>query len=143
MPTAFDDVLRLLRFQDLLADLDAAAAEQARTRLRATLAAHDTGGGVYFDSGLDHHSPPPLTTTPEREDPQPATKIKYWGTDAGLRPLWRFVSPQPNGEGRRLLAPRSLCATYDTPANPCRFHRAPCVQLGREARLSESHAIAN
>ncbi|MFC5033713.1 class I SAM-dependent methyltransferase [Streptomyces sp. So13.3] len=48
--TAFDNVLRLLKFQDLLADLDAATAEQARTRLRATLAAHDTGNGVYFDS---------------------------------------------------------------------------------------------
>ena len=48
--TAFDAVLRLLKFKDLLADLDAAAAEQARTRLRSTLDAHDTGGGVYFDS---------------------------------------------------------------------------------------------
>lgn len=48
--TALDNVLRLLKFQDLLAGLDAAAAEQARTRLRATLAAHDTGDGVYFDS---------------------------------------------------------------------------------------------
>ncbi|MFC8073939.1 class I SAM-dependent methyltransferase [Streptomyces sp. NPDC057307] len=48
--TAFDSVLRLLKFQDLLVGLDAAAAEQARTRLRATLAAHDTGDGVYFDS---------------------------------------------------------------------------------------------
>ena len=47
---AFDAVLRLLKFGDLLADLDAAAAEQARTRLRSTLDAHDTGGGVYFDS---------------------------------------------------------------------------------------------
>lgn len=48
--TASDNVLRLLKFEDLLADLDAATAEQARTRLRATLAAHDTGDGVYFDS---------------------------------------------------------------------------------------------
>ena len=47
---AFDAVLRLLKFGDLLADLDAAAAEQARTRLRSTLDAHDSGGGVYFDS---------------------------------------------------------------------------------------------
>ena len=47
---AFDAVYRLLKFKDLLADLDAAEAEQARTRLRATLDAHDTGGGVYFDS---------------------------------------------------------------------------------------------
>jgi SAM-dependent methyltransferase len=48
--TAFDAVFRLLKFKDLLADLDAAVAEQARTRLRATLDSHDTGGGVYFDS---------------------------------------------------------------------------------------------
>jgi len=48
--TAFDAVLRLLKFNDLLADLDAATAERARTRLRATLAAHITGDGVYFDS---------------------------------------------------------------------------------------------
>lgn len=48
--TALDAVLRGLKFEDLLADLDAATAEQARTRLRATLDAHDTGGGVYFDS---------------------------------------------------------------------------------------------
>jgi SAM-dependent methyltransferase len=48
--TAFDAVLRLLKFNDLLANFDAAAAEQARTRLRTTLDAHDTDGGVYFDS---------------------------------------------------------------------------------------------
>jgi len=48
--TASDAVLRLLKFDDLLADLDAAAAEQARTRLRATLDAHTTDGGVHFDS---------------------------------------------------------------------------------------------
>ncbi|MET8168124.1 class I SAM-dependent methyltransferase [Streptomyces sp. NPDC005329] len=48
--TAFDAVLRLREFKDLLADLDAAAAEQARTRLRTTLDAHHTDGGVYFDS---------------------------------------------------------------------------------------------
>jgi hypothetical protein len=47
---ALDAVLRLLKYEDLLADLDATTAEQARTRLRATLDAHDTGGGVYFDS---------------------------------------------------------------------------------------------
>jgi SAM-dependent methyltransferase len=49
--TAFDAVLRLWGFKDRLAELDAVAAEQARTRLRATLDAHDTdGGGVFFDS---------------------------------------------------------------------------------------------
>ena len=48
--TALDNVLRLLKFEDLLADLDTATAEQARTRLRATLDAHNTDGGVYFDS---------------------------------------------------------------------------------------------
>ncbi|WP_327031647.1 class I SAM-dependent methyltransferase [Micromonospora ureilytica] len=47
---AFDAVLGLWESKNLLANLDAAAAEQARTRLRATLDAHDTGGGVYFDS---------------------------------------------------------------------------------------------
>ncbi|WP_202970753.1 hypothetical protein [Saccharothrix sp. ALI-22-I] len=48
--TAYDNVLRLLKFQDLLANLDAAAAERARTRLRTTLDAHNTDSGVYFDS---------------------------------------------------------------------------------------------
>ena len=48
--TAFDNVLRLREYDDLLANLDAATAERARTRLRATLAAHETGSGVYFDS---------------------------------------------------------------------------------------------
>ncbi len=48
--TAFDNVLRLREYEDLLAGLDTAAAERARARLRATLAAHDTGGGVYFGS---------------------------------------------------------------------------------------------
>ncbi|MEU4227909.1 methyltransferase domain-containing protein [Nonomuraea sp. NPDC026600] len=48
--TAFDNVLRLREYKDLLANLDAATAEQARTRLRATLAAHNTDRGVYFDS---------------------------------------------------------------------------------------------
>lgn len=48
--TALDAVLRLLKFEDLLADLDAAAAEQARSRLRSTLDAHCTDEGVHFDS---------------------------------------------------------------------------------------------
>jgi SAM-dependent methyltransferase len=48
--TAFDAVYHRLKFKDLIADLDAAAAEDARTRLRTTLDAHCTGDGVYFDS---------------------------------------------------------------------------------------------
>ncbi|MEW2116932.1 methyltransferase domain-containing protein [Streptomyces sp. NPDC005474] len=48
--TAFDAVLRLWEVKDLLADLDATAAEQARGRLRATLDAHTTAAGVHFDS---------------------------------------------------------------------------------------------
>jgi SAM-dependent methyltransferase len=47
---AFDAVLRLSEFNDLLATLDATAAAHARGRLRATLDAHHTDGGVYFDS---------------------------------------------------------------------------------------------
>jgi SAM-dependent methyltransferase len=48
--TAYDFVLGLRDTRELLADLDAAATGQALRRLRATLAAHDTGGGVLFDS---------------------------------------------------------------------------------------------
>jgi hypothetical protein len=48
--TAHDAVLRLLGLNDRLADLDAAVAAEARTRLRTTLDAHDTGDGVTFDS---------------------------------------------------------------------------------------------
>ncbi|ALG15064.1 methyltransferase [Kibdelosporangium phytohabitans] len=48
--TAFDAVFRLWEVKETLATLDAAASEQARTRLRGTLAAHNTGDGVYFDS---------------------------------------------------------------------------------------------
>jgi hypothetical protein len=48
--TAFDAVLRLLKFDELLADLEPAAADRARTRLRTTLKAHHTDEGVYFDS---------------------------------------------------------------------------------------------
>ena len=36
--------------RDARLDPNAVTAEQARTRLRATLAAHNTDGGVYFDS---------------------------------------------------------------------------------------------
>lgn len=48
--TALDAMLRLLKYDDLLADLDAAAADEARTRLRTTLENHETADGVYFDS---------------------------------------------------------------------------------------------
>ncbi|GAQ76745.1 putative methyltransferase YcgJ [Streptomyces turgidiscabies] len=48
--TAFDAVLRLWEVRDLLANLDAAAADEARTRLRTTLDAHETDSGVHFDS---------------------------------------------------------------------------------------------
>jgi hypothetical protein len=49
--TAYDFVLGLRDTRELLADLDAAATGQALPRLRATLAAHDTGGGgALFDS---------------------------------------------------------------------------------------------
>jgi ubiquinone/menaquinone biosynthesis C-methylase UbiE len=48
--TALDAMLRLLKYEDLLAGLDAAAADEARTRLRNTLEAHETADGVYFDS---------------------------------------------------------------------------------------------
>jgi len=47
---ALDAVLRLLKLEDLLADLDTVAAEHARERLRTTLDAHTTADGVQFDS---------------------------------------------------------------------------------------------
>jgi SAM-dependent methyltransferase len=47
---AVDAVSRLWEVKDLFATLDATAAEQARARLRATLADHTTDDGVYFDS---------------------------------------------------------------------------------------------
>ena len=47
---AYDAVLSLWQAKDLLADLDAATTAHALRRLRATLAAHDTGNGVLFDS---------------------------------------------------------------------------------------------
>jgi SAM-dependent methyltransferase len=47
---ALDSVRGLRHARDLLTSLDAATAEHAPDRLRATLAAHDTGGGVLFDS---------------------------------------------------------------------------------------------
>lgn len=48
--TAFDAVLGLWGLKDLLANLDAAAAENVRAQLRTMLEAHHTDGGVYFDS---------------------------------------------------------------------------------------------
>lgn len=48
--TAFDAVYHLLRYKDLIADLDNVAAEGARSRLRATIDAHATHDGVFFDS---------------------------------------------------------------------------------------------
>jgi SAM-dependent methyltransferase len=46
--TAYDAVLRLQHAKDLLADLDPTMTERALERLRATVAAHDTGTGVFF-----------------------------------------------------------------------------------------------
>jgi hypothetical protein len=48
--TAYEAVLRLYEPHTLLAAADPATAEQARRRLRAAVAAHDTDTGVYFDS---------------------------------------------------------------------------------------------
>ena len=48
--TAYDFTLGLRNPRNLLARLDAATAEAARQRLRATLAAHDTGRGVFFEA---------------------------------------------------------------------------------------------
>lgn len=47
---AFDNVLRLVEFRDIIAGLGVEAAEAARERLRALLDAHHSGDGVYFDS---------------------------------------------------------------------------------------------
>jgi ubiquinone/menaquinone biosynthesis C-methylase UbiE len=47
---AYELVLGLRSPRDLLAGLDAAAAEQALCRLRETLAAHQSDSGVFFDS---------------------------------------------------------------------------------------------
>ncbi|HEY0804175.1 MAG TPA: methyltransferase domain-containing protein [Pseudonocardiaceae bacterium] len=48
--TAYHTVLKLYEPKKLLATLDTATVRHARRRLRATIAAHDTGSGVYFDS---------------------------------------------------------------------------------------------
>ena len=47
---ALDWVRGFSHIQDMLQRLDAAAAERALERLRETLAAHDRGPGVWFDS---------------------------------------------------------------------------------------------
>jgi hypothetical protein len=47
---ALDLVRDMKQPRDLLARLDAAAAERALIRLREMLAAHETGRGVLFDS---------------------------------------------------------------------------------------------
>jgi SAM-dependent methyltransferase len=46
--TAYDAVRRLQHAKDLLADLDPTTTRHALERLRATVAAHDTGSGVFF-----------------------------------------------------------------------------------------------
>ncbi|HEX4705610.1 MAG TPA: methyltransferase domain-containing protein [Pseudonocardiaceae bacterium] len=48
--TAFDFTLGMRSTRDLLANLDDTTTGLALDRLRGTLAAHDTGDGVYFDS---------------------------------------------------------------------------------------------
>jgi SAM-dependent methyltransferase len=48
--TAYDAVLRLLKLEDQLAHLDDAAADRARSRLRAVMESHTTDDGVFFDS---------------------------------------------------------------------------------------------
>lgn len=48
--TAYDAVLRLQHAKGGLADLDPATTAHALERLRATVAAHDTGNGVFFDA---------------------------------------------------------------------------------------------
>ena len=48
--TGSDFVLGLRHSKDLLAAADAATTERALPRLRATLAEHETDGGVFFDS---------------------------------------------------------------------------------------------
>jgi hypothetical protein len=47
---AFDVVSGLRSTRDLLEGMDEKQAEQAVARLRATLAAHQTGEGVFFDA---------------------------------------------------------------------------------------------
>src|SRR5215471_14149479 len=47
---AFDVVRGLRSTRDLLAGLDAGEADRAQDRLRATLAAHQTADGVFFDA---------------------------------------------------------------------------------------------
>jgi hypothetical protein len=48
--TAYEFTVGLRDNAELLAGLDPAAVEPARQRLRAVLAEHDTGDGVWFDA---------------------------------------------------------------------------------------------
>jgi SAM-dependent methyltransferase len=48
--TAYDFVLGLLEIKQVVASLEPAMVEPALQRLRATLAEHDTGSGVFFNS---------------------------------------------------------------------------------------------
>jgi SAM-dependent methyltransferase len=66
--TAYDAVLRIQEFKDL------AAAEPARARLRATLDAHHTDDGVYFDSRawmVTARGPAPAFRSPCGAAPRP------------------------------------------------------------------------
>ncbi len=49
--SARDALFDLRMIQDLVTDLDAAVTARALDRLQAMLDAHDTGEGVWFDSG--------------------------------------------------------------------------------------------
>ena len=50
VPAAFDLVRDMRQPRNLLARMDAAAAQRGLVRLREMLAAHETGRGVLFDS---------------------------------------------------------------------------------------------
>ncbi|HWD81336.1 MAG TPA: class I SAM-dependent methyltransferase [Kribbella sp.] len=50
--SAYDNVLQLHEPRNLLAEADPAAAARGRDALRETLAAHDTGDGILFDSAV-------------------------------------------------------------------------------------------
>jgi SAM-dependent methyltransferase len=50
--TAYGNILQLREPQALLAELDPAAADRGREALNATLAKHDSGNGIRFDSAV-------------------------------------------------------------------------------------------